>query len=343
MKIVIDQSIPFVEGVFEPYATVVYKDGPAICHDDLKDADALMIRTRTKCDAELLDGTPVKLIATVTVGTDNIDVDYCQSHGIFFKNASGCNAGAVSNYVFSAIYGTAARKSIQVTGATLGIIGLGNVGHRVEEMGRALGFQILRYDPTMAQIEWYTKFCDLDYLLENSDIVSLHLPLNDDTRGLADAAFFEKMKYGSFFINTAQGDIVEEGDLITSIKKFGGVAIDTWSHEPDINLQLMDLVDIATPHISGYSLQGKQLGTMMAVRTVARFFSLADLYEFFPDTDIVEYQAVKLNLIGKPQGQIASILQYNYPIFTDDFMFRMNPSKFNELRANYSYRREFYL
>ncbi len=343
MKIVIDKSIPFIEGVFEPYAEVTYKDGPLISKEDLTDAEALVIRTRTKCDAALLDGTPVKIIATATSGTENIDVPYCQSHGIYFKNASGCNAGGVSNYVFSAIFGAAAKKSIPLTGRTLGIIGMGSVGQRVEAMGRALGFKIMRFDPQKAEIEWYTQFSTLDELLANSDIITLHIPLTDSTKGMCNAAFFEKMKQGAFFVNTSQGDIVVENDLIDAIPRLGPVIIDAWSHEPAINTRLMNLVDIATPHIAGYSLQGKQIGSSMAVRAVARFMSIRELYDFFPTTDNMEYQAVKIDVLDKSQGQIAAIMQYNYPIFTDDFMFRMNPTKFEELRSNYSYRREFYL
>ena len=343
MKIVIDSAIPFTEGVFEPYAEVVYRSGPLISRSDLEGADALIIRTRTKCDEALLRGTSVKIIATTTVGTDNIDVEYCRRNGIFFKNAGGCNAGAVADYVFSALYGSAARKSIDLGGATIGIIGLGNIGQRVETMGRSLGFKILRHDPRKAEIEWYTQFCSLDYLLENSDIVTIHVPLTETTRGLAGREFFAKMKPGAFFINTAQGDIVDEGALMEALPKLGPVAIDAWSHEPWINTALMSRIDIATPHIAGYSLQGKQIGTSMAVRSVARFLSIQDLYEFFPQTDIMEYQAVRLNVLDKSQGQIAAMMQYNYPIFTDDFMFRMNPTKFVELRTNYSYRREFYI
>lgn len=343
MKIVIDNKIPFTEGVFEPYADVRYMDGPLISHADVMDADALIIRTRTRCDETLLKDSAVKIIATTTVGTDNIDIDYCRRHGIFFKNASGCNAGAVADYVFSALYGSAARKSISLEGATIGIIGLGSIGQRVESMGRALGFKILRHDPQKAEVEWYTQFCPLDTLLENSDIVTMHVPLNERTKGMANADFFAKMKPGAFFINTSQGDIVDEEALLAAIPRLGPVAIDAWSHEPWINTHLMGSVDIATPHIAGYSLQGKQIGTSMAVRSTARFLGISDLYEFFPQTDIMEYQAVKLNVLDKSQGQIAAMIQYNYPIFTDDFMFRMNPTKFVELRAEYSYRREFYL
>lgn len=341
MKIVIDSTIPFTEGVFEPYAEVVYKDGPSISADDVRDASALIIRTRTRCDASLLEGSSVKIIATTTVGTDNIDVDYCSDHGIFFRNASGCNAGGVMNYVFSALYGVAARKSVQLPGTTLGIVGLGNVGTRVEETARALGFKTLRCDPPKAEVEWYSNFCCLDDLLRESDIVTLHVPLNASTRGMANAEFFSKMKPGAFFINTSHGAIVNEADLIEAIPRMGAVVIDAWDNEPNINKQLMDVVDIATPHIAGYSLQGKQLGTMMAVRTVARFLGMRELFGFFPATEISEYQAVRLDVHGKHQGQIASIIQYNYPIFTDDFIFRMNADNFSELRSGYQYRKEF--
>ena len=342
MKFVIDKAIPFVEGVFEPFAEVIYKDGPEIAREDLLDADALVIRTRTRCDAALLEGTSVKIIATATVSMDNIDLAWCKDHGIFVRNASGCNAGGVTNYVFSALYGTAARKSIPLSGATLGIIGLGSAGSRVEEMGLALGFKTLRYDPWRAAKEGPSEFCDLDTVLAGADVVTLHIPVNDTTRGMADAAFFARMKPGAFFINTAQGELVVEEDLIRAIPRLGPVALDTWCHEPDINRTLLDLVDIATPHIAGYTLQGKQIGTSLAIRAVARFFGLSGLYDFFPTTEIIEYQAVHIDAHDKTQGQIASVIQYNYPIFTDDFMFRMAPDRFSEMRANYRYRREFY-
>ncbi len=343
MKFVIDKAIPFIEGVFEPLgAEVIYKEGPDIVRADIIDADALVIRTRTRCDAALLSGTAVKLIATATASMDNIDQAWCKEHGIFVQNASGCNAGGVTNYVFSALFGTASRKSIPLMGKTIGIIGLGSAGTRVEEMARALGFKTLRYDPLRAEKEGPAEFYDLDTVLAGSDIITMHIPVNDTTRGMADAGFFGKMKPGAFFINTAQGELVVEQDLIEAIPRLGPVALDTWCHEPDINRQLLDLVDIATPHIAGYTLQGKQIGTSMAIRAVARYFSLSSLYDFFPTTEIVEYQAVHIDAHEKTQGEIASVIQYNYPIFTDDFMFRMNPDRFKELRINYSYRREFY-
>lgn len=343
MKIVADKDVPFLEGVFEPYADVVYKAGPEISAEDIADADCLLVRTRTLCNEALLNGSSVRMIATATIGTDHIDLDYCREHGIYVHNSSGCNAGGVMNYVFSALYGIASRKSIPLDGMTMGIIGVGNVGSRVESFARSLGFKVLLCDPPRAEAEGESMFCTQDYLLHNSDIVSLHVPLNASTQGMADASFFEKMKTGAFFINSARGGIVDELALIDAVPKLGATVIDTWDHEPDVNLRLMNLVDIATPHIAGYSYQGKQLGTSMAVRSIARYYQIRELYDFFPSYDIPELSAVRLNLQGKTQGEVASILQYNYPIFTDDFIFRMNPGGFESLRSSYKYRREFYI
>lgn len=340
MKIVADINIPFLQGVFEPYAEVVYVEGKEIDRNDIIDADALIIRTRTKCNAELLDGTKVRIISTATIGTDHIDMDYCDRNGIIVYNAEGCNAGGVMQYVFSALYGVAARKSIKLTGANFGIIGVGHVGSKVAEMAEYLGFNLLLCDPPRAAAEGPEKFCSLDYLLENSQIVTMHTPLDETTRGMASVDFFSKMRPGSVFINASRGEVVDENALIDAIPKLGAVVIDTWNHEPDINRKLMDMVDIATPHIAGYSYQGKQNGTASAVRAVAHCFGIVQLYDFFPKSEHPEMQPLKLDLRGKTQGEIASIFQYNYPIFTDDFRFRMLPDNFEKMRSEYSYRRE---
>ena len=342
MKIVADIDVPFLKGVFEPYGEVVYKKGTDICADDVKDADALILRTRTKCNAELLDGSSVKLIATATIGTDHVDFDYCNSHGIQVHNAAGCNAGGVMQYVFSALYGVAARKGIKIDGGTIGIIGVGNVGKRVEQMARHLGFNILKCDPPRAEAEGPEGFCSLEYLLENSQIVTMHTPLDENTRKMANDAFFALMQPGSIFINASRGEVMDEEALKTAFPKFGAVVIDTWNNDPTIDSDLVEMVDIATPHIAGYSYQGKQNGTAMSVRAVARHFGIEALYDFFPE-DEPDHEPVLLDLTGKNHGQIAAVFQYNYPIFTDDFRFRMEPQKFEKLRSEYQYRREVYV
>lgn len=340
MKFVADVDIPFLKGVLEPYAEVVYKKGMEICREDIMDADALLIRTRTRCDASLLEGTKVSLITTATIGMDHIDLDYCRSHGIEVANASGCNAGGVMQYVFSALYGVAARKGIKIDGATIGIIGVGNVGKKVEYLAEYLGFKILRCDPPRAQKEGSDGFCSLEHLLAESDVVTLHVPLDDSTRGMANADFFTLMKPGSIFINASRGEVVDEKALIEASPKFGAIVIDTWNNEPDVDENLIDIVDIATPHIAGYSFQGKLNGTALAVRAVASHFGIDDLVGFFPVDELSDREPLILDLKGKNQGEITAVFQYNYPIFTDDFRFRMEPHKFEKLRSEYQYRRE---
>ena len=340
MKIVADRNIPFLEGVFEPYSEVVYIDGSLISHDDVMDADALVIRTRTRCDAALLEGTSVKLIATATIGLDHIDLEYCRSRGIEVHNAQGCNAGGVMQYVFSALYGVAARKAIKLDEAVFGVVGVGNVGKKVAALAEYLGFTVLKCDPPRAEAEGPDEFCSLEYLLTNSDIVTLHVPLDETTRGMADEDFFKMMKPGSIFINAARGEVVDEQALKMTVPKFGAVVIDTWNHEPDVDEELIGMVDIATPHIAGYSYQGKQNGTASAVQTVAKYFGIKELYDYYPDSEIPEHEPVRLDLKNKKQGEIAAVFQYNYPIFTDDFRFRMEPDNFEKMRSNYQYRRE---
>lgn len=342
MKIVVDEAIPFIDGVFEPYAEVVYRKGASICREDLVDAEALVVRTRTKCDASLLDGTSVKIIASATIGTDHIDSSYCTKHGIFVQNAPGCNAGGVMNYVISALYGVASRKGIGLDGLSFGIVGVGNVGSRVEAAARLLGFNVLLCDPPRAEVEGTAQFCSLDELLELSDIVSLHLPLDETTAGLAGEDFFRKMKAGAFFINSCRGEVVDDEAFKAAVPKLGASVVDTWNNEPDIDRELLSMVDIATPHIAGYSYQGKQKGTAAVVRAVARFFEIEELFEFYPSCDLEELSAVHLDVSGRTQGEIASVIQYNYPIFTDDFLLRTNPDSFESIRSEYQYRKEFF-
>ena len=343
MKIVADKNVPFLEGVFEPYAEVVYMKGEDISRDDLMDADAMIIRTRTKCNKELLEGTKVSMIATATIGLDHIDLDYCRAKGIEVHNAEGCNAGGVLQYVFSALYGVAARKSIKLDDFTMGIVGVGHVGSLVEKMARYLGFKVLLCDPPRAAAEGDEKFCSLEYLLANSQIVTLHVPLDETTRKMADADFFAMMPTGAIFINASRGEVVDEEALRLTLPKFGAVVIDTWNNEPDINEELVEMVDIATPHIAGYSYQGKLNGTAASVQAVARHFGIEQLYDFYPQEGDEDRSPVLLDLKGKKQGEVAAVFQYNYPIFTDDFRFRMEPHNFEKMRSNYQYRREIYV
>lgn len=343
MKVVADMDIPFLEGVFEPYGEVVYKKGIDIVKEDVMDADALLVRTRTQCDAALLEGSKVKIVASATIGTDHIDKEYCASRGIEVANASGCNAGGVMQYVFSAVYGIAARKGIKLDDVTFGVVGVGNVGRLVADMAESLGFKVMRCDPPRAEKEGPEGFCTIEELLEQSQVVTLHVPLDETTRGMANDTFFTLMLPGTIFINAARGEVVNEAALMAALPKLGAVVIDTWNNEPNVNEELLELVDIATPHIAGYSYQGKVNGTRMAVKAVAECLGIEALKDFSPDDSEEDRQPVRLDLRGRTHGEIAAVLQYNYPIFTDDFRFRMEPHKFEKLRNEYQYRREIVL
>ncbi|MBP5373771.1 MAG: 4-phosphoerythronate dehydrogenase [Bacteroidales bacterium] len=343
MKVVADTNIPFLKGVLEPYAEVVYKEGRSIDRETVADADALLLRTRTKCNAQLLEGSRVKMISNATIGTDHVDLPWCEAHGISVCNAEGCNAGAVADYVFSALYGIAARRGIRLKGATLGLVGVGHVGKLVQEMALKLGFQVLCCDPPRAAAEGPEGFVSLDALLEEADIVSLHVPLDDSTRNMASDEFFEKIRHGAVLINAARGEIIDDAALLRARPKLGALVLDTWNSEPTVNPMIIDICDIATPHIAGYSYQGKRNGTAMAVQALAKHFGIEELFDFYPPAPGEAMQPVALDVEGLSQGEIAALLQYNYPIFTDDFLFRSDPGSFERLRSEYNYRREFYI
>lgn len=369
MKIVVDRDIPFIQGVFEPYADVLYLPGRDFTNENIKNADALVIRTRTRCNASLLSGTSVKMIATATIGMDHIDLPYCASAGITVSNAAGCNAGGVMQYVFTALYALAEKKGFslqschdlhctRVTGDTvpvlkLGVIGVGNVGGRVANMGEYMGFEVFRCDPakereqTLAfnsgnlHLKDFKDYYSLEYLLENCDIITMHTDLNPTSRGMAGEEFFSRMKEGAIFINSSRGEVVDEAALEANIHKFRGVVLDVWCNEPEINRNLLAQADIPTPHIAGYSYEGKVNGTVMSVRAVGKHFNIPELEEF----SIVPQEKNNNFFIreGKSQEEINGYFSNIFPIFGHCADLKANPQDFEKLRANFNYRREFYV
>ncbi|MBQ7253208.1 MAG: 4-phosphoerythronate dehydrogenase [Bacteroidales bacterium] len=318
-KIVIDSAVPYIRGVFEPWFKVEYVPCAAIDAAVVRDASALVIRTRTKCNAALLEGSAVEVIATATIGFDHIDMAWCRDHGIAAFNAPGCNADAVMEYVFAALNVFGRRKSLQ--GATLGVIGVGQVGHRVADMGRRRGFRVLENDPPLeAAGTSGREFVPLDYLLEHSDIVTIHIPLWPENRNFADTSFFEKMKPGAIFINASRGGIVDEEALLAARPKLDGLVVDVWKGEPNINPALLAAADIATPHIAGYSIVGKINGTMASVRRIGEHFGIPELANF------------KIEHSYKPYD-IES-----YDIMADDAALRTAPARFEQLRTEYHLR-----
>jgi len=339
IKIVVDSAIPFINGVLEPYGEVIYADGSQIDSRMTRDADALIVRTRTKCNRSLLDGSDVKFIATATIGIDHIDTQWCQSRGITVVSAPGCNSSAVRQYFYTALYALASRKGFSLKRKTLGVIGTGNVGGKVADMASLLGFKVLRNDPPLASGGAFPEgyFTDLDTLLRGSDIVTLHVPLLATTRDMADESFFSKIKDGSIFVNCSRGEAVVDTALIKASSRLGGIVTDVWRGEPHINSEILDISDIATPHIAGYSKQGKINGTIAVVRAFAEHFDIEALKRFS-----LPAATSPIALDGTlSQDELCLRLIERYDIWKDDADLRRSPKDFERLRSEYDYRIEF--
>ena len=350
MKIVCDSHIPFLKGVLEPYADVVYLPGSAITRDDAYDADALVIRTRTRCDSKLLEGTKVRFIATATIGYDHIDTAWCESNGIAWTNAPGCNSGSVRQYMASLLIAMSHDFGFNCSEKTLGVIGVGNVGSKVAQIAALLGFRILLCDPPRARREGQGGFCNLEDLISQSDIITCHVPLThdgpDSTYHMFDAARLSSMRSHQILINSSRGEVVDCNALKDALtdRQIKAASLDVWENEPDIDRKLMDLLYTATPHIAGYSLDGKANGTMIAVNTLGQFFDLPCRNWMI---DVIPSPAQPLEFTvdatGKtPRQVLEEAILYTYDIKQDDKRLRLHPQTFEQQRSDYPVRREFH-
>jgi len=352
MLILADSKIPFLRGVLEPYAEVRYLDPGQFTPETVRDANALIIRTRTKCDAALLEHSRVSVIATATIGMDHIDADWCIRCGIICENAAGCNAASVAQYMTSALLRMSLRHGVELRGKTLGVVGCGHVGTNVAAAARALGMNVLVNDPPRARREGPDGFVGLETIQHEADFVTFHVPLThagpDRTEHLAGEAFFRGLKKKPFFFNTSRGDVVDEAALKAAIieGQVSGAVLDVWHAEPDIDRELLSLVDYATPHIAGYSADGKANGTAMAVEAVAQ-----GLHLLKQDT-IQQIRADILAKVPAPANPVVTVgpasanpladaVFASYDVAEDDAALRAVPEDFEALRGSYRVRREF--
>lgn len=348
LRIVADDKIPFLKGALEPFAEMIYMPGKEISREILMHSDALLIRTRTKCDESLLKGTDVRFIGTATIGYDHIDTRYCDKNKIIWTNAPGCNSSSVQQYISAALLKIAFSNNFQLKNKTLGIIGVGNVGSKIEKFARVIGMNVLLNDPPRERAEGKRNFKSLDAVLSESDIITVHVPLNitgeDHTFHLFNDEAFRKVKKGSWFINSSRGEVTDTKDLKEALTSgiLGGSIIDVWENEPAVDLALMNLVSIATPHIAGYSTDGKANGTAMVVNSISRQFNLplADWYpENIPSPGSPDFS---IDCNGKTREEIIrEAVTHTYNIDEDNNRFRLSPSEFEKLRGNYPLRREF--
>lgn len=331
MKIVIDNAIPYISGVLEPYATVVYRPAADISHEDAVDADMLIIRTRTRCDRHLLEGSRVRLIATATIGFDHIDLDYCAAHGIEVVTAQGCNAAGVLQWVGAALAALAADEGWQPRQKTLGIVGVGHVGSLVEQYGRMWGFRVLRCDPPRQQREG-GDFLPLEEVAARADILTLHTPLDNSTRHMADSRLMSLMRPDATFMNAARGEVADTAALVEAPQR---MVIDVWENEPDINRRLLDKAFIATPHIAGYSAQGKANATAAVVRAAARHFNLPLEGWYPPQAAPVERRPITWEQMCRSIGSYFDIAGQTRRL-------KASPETFESMRNNYHLRQEYF-
>ena len=257
MKIIADVNIPFVAQCFSSIGEVEVVRGREIKPSVVADADILLVRSVTRVDSGLLAGSKARFVATATIGFEHVDVDFLRDKGIGFASAPGSNANSVAEYIVAALFSIGKKHNIHLEGKSIGIVGVGNVGSRVEKKARALGMSVYLNDPPLQRQTGDTKYLPLEKVFE-CDIITLHTPLTfegiDKTLHLADGRFFKSLKKGCTFINTSRGGVVDTGALKDAIKsgKLGAVVLDVWENEPNIDTELLEMVDVVTPHIAGY-------------------------------------------------------------------------------------------
>jgi len=352
MKIIADENIPFVKECFSSAGDCLTIHGRKITREILKDIDALLVRTVTKVDKDLLDGTNVKFVGTATIGFEHVDIDYLASKKIYFSSAPGSNANSVAEYVVSALLNLADKYKFDISKKSIGIVGVGNVGSRVEKKAKAMGMKVVLNDPPLKRKTGDKKYRPIEEIL-NCDIVTLHTPLTnegqDKTYHLADEKFFAALKKGTIFLNTCRGGVHDTAALKNAItsSKLKACVLDVWEKEPNIDIELVKMVDFGTPHIAGYSYDGKIAGMIMIYQAFCKHFAIEPKFaarDFLPPPQI---ERIVINTSEKEP--LLNAVNMLYDIKEDDAKLRriteepaeLRGTYFDSLRKNYQIRREF--
>lgn len=352
MKILVDENIPQAKEAFSKFGDVKLAHGRQITNEMLLDIDALIVRSITNVNEKLLHNSPVRFVGTATIGTDHIDKEYLKSKNIFFADAAGCNSFSVAEYVITALTNIFIATNKTFKGKKIGIVGYGNIGTKVARFAKALGIETIINDPPLERKYGKENFSTLNEALD-CDIITFHVPLNktgiDKTYHLLNENNIHLIKSGSLLINTSRGPVVDNSALMKRILKSKdiNVVLDVWENEPNIDMELLKLVDIGTAHIAGYSLEGKLNGTFFVYEKLCKF--LERNCEWTPDYPDINERIIDIN----PSSEIEKILfeatQKIYDINYDSSQLKLltdtgvvNPDKyFDQLRKNYHIRREF--
>lgn len=359
MKIVADENMPLVELAFGDLGSVVLRSGRSIRNQDLADADALLVRSVTEVNEELLARTPVKFVGTATIGTEHVDQQYLRQSCIEFVSAPGSNANSVAEYVVAALLALAQRSGSRLEGKTIGVVGVGQVGSQVARKAAALDMEVLLNDPPLARLTDGAGYLPLKDLMA-VDFLSLHVPLTksgeDATWHLADGDLLSKLSPGTVLLNTSRGAVVDSAALLAQLKANRLRAVlDVWEWEDErtgtprpVDRELLDLCTVGTPHVAGYSWDGKANGTQIVHDAFCRFFGLQHEWSVAAYAPAPVVHTWRVTGTGHAEGQAAELIGRIYPLQEDDRLLRQSPrgpaearAYFDELRKNYRVRREF--
>ncbi|MGM9758743.1 MAG: 4-phosphoerythronate dehydrogenase PdxB [Parabacteroides sp.] len=345
MKIVADNTVPYLKGVLEPIADMVYLPSSEFTAEQVREADALIVRSIDKCTRELLSGSRVRLITTATIGFDHIDTRFCAEAGITWQNAPGCNAASVGQYVTACLLTLASQTGESLAGKTIGIVGVGHVGQIVAHHCQVLGMRVLLNDPPRAEKEGAEGFVSLQQIAEEADVVTLHVPLTREgthaTYHLADSRFFQALQRRPWFINSCRGAVHDTAALLEAWRagRVSRLAIDCWEQEPTISTELLEAASIATPHIAGFSADGKANGTRMCLEAISRFFDveIERIGQVVPPAPL--QAEIDLNQWQTRRVEQAILATFN-PLEIDKKL-RFHREKFEYFRAHYDHPREY--
>jgi erythronate-4-phosphate dehydrogenase len=354
MIIALDQAIPYWEDAFSEIGDIRPFPAKELKPENIREVDALIVRTVTPVNASLLDGSSVRFVAAASAGIDHIDQDYLNRHGIHFCSAAGCNADAASEYVITALHAIASREKWDLRGKSLAVIGVGSVGSRVVKKACALGMEVLLCDPPLGELTGDPDYLRFDDVL-GADILSFHVPLVSGgpypTCHMIDGDVLDRLSHRQFLINCARGAVVDTQELKAALldRRIGGAVLDVWEGEPQIDYGLLELVHIGTPHIAGSGLEGKIKATEMVQEGLYRFLgvqnSRGNMESLYPKPRLIH----PLQEARSDQAVISSVLQQAYDILEDDAKLRalkrMGANRaaenFHRLRSEYQLRAEF--
>ncbi|WP_179179395.1 4-phosphoerythronate dehydrogenase PdxB [Pseudomonas sivasensis] len=353
MLIVADENIPLLDAFFQGFGEIRRVPGRSLDRATVEQADVLLVRSVTNVNRALLEGSKVRFVGTCTIGTDHLDLDYFKQTGIQWSSAPGCNARGVVDYVLGSLQTLGEIEGADLNQRTYGIVGAGEVGGRLVKVLKGLGWNVLVCDPPR-QIAEGGDYVSLAQIIEQCDVISLHTPLtksgNGSTWHLFDRQRLEQLKPGTWLINASRGPVVDNAALreVLLEREDLQAVLDVWEGEPEVDVDLADLCVLATPHIAGYSLEGRQRGTAQIYQAFCAYLGQEpsiQLSELLPALWLAE---VHLNASTDPAWALATLCRSVYDPRRDDADFRRSlvgtveeqRKAFDLLRKHYPERRE---